>query len=214
MDSTQAHIARVLPRPVKQVLFPLMMRLMPSLAPRVVVSPRNSDFIPFIRSCLRQDVRTVLDIGCGKLWDGNPPSEDYLLSIFNSPQFLVTGLDIFPDCVTWRKENGPPGEYLCLDARQAPTLGRHFDLVIAHHVIEHFDKETGPQLLDDWEGMATKQVIIGTPVGLTDTAYAVELHGNEAERHKSGWLPEEFTARGYTLVHQYAGAFLVQKQMS
>jgi SAM-dependent methyltransferase len=176
-----------------------------------LVSPRNSDFIPHIRLCLRSDIATVLDIGCGKLWDGNPPSEDYLLTIFSSPKFCVTGIDIFPDCIDWRKENGPPGEYICMDALEACNLGRRFDLVICHHVIEHFDKETSRRLVANIESLATKQIIIDAPVGFTNTDYAVKLHGNEYERHKCGWTPDEFMAEGYSVVHAYAGAFLVSK---
>lgn len=179
------------------------------------ISPRNSDFIPYIRTCLRPDIVTILDIGCGQLWDGNPPSEDYLLSVFSLPNFCVTGIDVFRECVEWRRKNGPPGEYVCMDALEArATLERRFDLVIAHHVIEHFDKETSFRLVEDIESLALKQVIIGAPVGFSNTDYAVELHhGNEHERHKCGWTPEEFVAMGYSVVHTYAGAFLVEKQL-
>ena len=183
------------------------------LGEKTPVSPRNSDFIPYIQACLRPDIVTVLDIGCGKLWDGNPPSEDYLLSVFSSPKFRVTGIDVFPECIEWRKKNGPLGEYICMDALEARSrLGRRFDLVIAHHVIEHFDKETSRKFVEDIESLALKQVIIGAPVGFTNTDYAVKLHGNEYERHKCGWIPEEFIAVGYSVVHIYAGAFLVEKK--
>jgi hypothetical protein len=182
---------------------------------KVRPSPRNSDFIPYIQSCLRHDISTVLDIGCGKLWDGNPPSEDYLLTIFSSPKFHVTGIDIFSECVEWRRQNGPPGEYILMDALDAQKkLGRRFDLVICHHVIEHFDKETSLQFVKDIEKLATKQIIVGAPVGFTNTEYAVVLHGNEYERHKCGWTTDEFSALGYDLIHNYAGAFLVEKKIT
>lgn len=177
-------------------------------------SPRNSDFIPYIQACLRPDVVSILDVGCGKLWDGNPPSEDYLLSVFSSSRFHITGIDIFPECIEWRKENGPPGRYIHMDALEArERLGRRFDLVIAHHVIEHFDKETSKGLIRDIENMAMKQVIVGAPVGFTNTDYAVELHRNEWERHKCGWTPNEFVAIGYSIVHVYAGAFLAMREL-
>jgi SAM-dependent methyltransferase len=176
-----------------------------------LVFPRNSDFIPYIRSCLRPEVVTVLDVGCGKLWDGNSEIEDYLLTVFSSPAFSITGTDIFAKCIEWRKENGPPGEYVQMDAMDIAGLGRQFDLVICHHVIEHFDKETSRRLVRLLESLAAKQVIIGAPVGFTDTEYAVKLHENEFERHKCGWTPEEFVKSGYSVVHVYAGAFLVSK---
>ena len=178
------------------------------------VSPRNSDFIPYIQKCLRPEISTVLDIGCGKLWDGNPPTEDYLLSVFSSPRVRVTGIDIFPECIEWRKENGLPGEYICMDALSATKLGRKFDLVICHHVIEHFDKEVSRQFVREIENLATKQIIIGAPVGFTNTDYAVSLHGNENERHRCGWTPDEFISLGFNLVYIYAGAFLVEKKIN
>lgn len=47
---------------------------------------RNSDVIPIILSNTRKDIVTVLDIGCGKLWDNNPRGEDILFSCFNDPK--------------------------------------------------------------------------------------------------------------------------------
>mgnify|MGYP001109015943 CR=1 FL=1 len=192
----------------------LVKRIIKPISRESSVSPRNSDFIPYIRACLRPDISTVLDVGCGKLWDENPPSEDYLLSIFSSPNFQVTGIDVFPECIEWCKKNGPPGEYICMDALEARSKLGQFDLVIAHHVIEHLQKDRSRRLLEDIESLALKQVIIGAPVGFTDTSYAVKLHGNEWERHKCGWTPQEFMAMGYTIVHIHAGAFLVEKKFN
>jgi len=45
-------------------------------------SARNSDVIPFIEKCLSNEIISILDIGCGKLWDGNSEEEDILLSLF------------------------------------------------------------------------------------------------------------------------------------
>jgi 2-polyprenyl-3-methyl-5-hydroxy-6-metoxy-1,4-benzoquinol methylase len=201
---------------VKRFGHSIIKRVMrPGQGTRPPVSPRNSDFIPYIQHCLRPDILTVLDIGCGKLWDGNPPSEDYLLTVFSSPKFHVTGIDIFPECIEWRRQNGPAGDYILMDALDArKKMGRQFDLVICHHVIEHFDKETSRQFVQDIESLATKQIIIGAPVGFTNTDYAVGLHGNEYERHRCGWTPDEFIALGYSVIYVYAGAFLVEKRIN
>jgi len=181
--------------------------------PEVKLSPRNSDFIPYIKSCQKADITTVLDIGCGKLWDNNPPSEDYLLSVFSSRDFKVTGIDIFQECIEWRRENGPHGKYFLMDALDAHSKLDRFDLVICHHVLEHFDKDTSRKLIEDIESLAIKQVIIGAPIGFTNTDYAVGLHGNEYERHKCGWTPDDFVDMGYSIVYIYAGAFLVEKEV-
>ena len=173
--------------------------------------PRNSDFIPAIRSCLKSNIVTVLDVGCGRLWESDPASDDYLLTLFSSPLFHVTGVDILPECVRWRQENGPPGEYVCMDALNIGKLDRKFDLVILHHVIEHFGKELARTLVLLAESLALEQVVVGAPIGFTDTAYAVSLHNNPYELHRSGWLPSEFVAMGYKVVYVFAGAFLAVK---
>jgi len=162
---------------------------------------KNSDVIPYIRCLVRSDVRTILDIGCGKLWDNNPPSEDILLSCFNDEKYRILGIDIFPECVEWRRKNMKIGEYYLLDARQILSLlPRKFDLVLAHHLIEHLSKEDGWKLLSDVSELALKQIIIGCPIGFTDTEYAVKLHGNEYERHLSGWYAEEFERLGFKVI--------------
>ncbi len=62
-----------------------------------------------------RDAKTVLDVGCSMLQDGNPKSEDMLFSVFEGTE--ITAIDAFPDCVEWRKRNGPPGNYLVMGAR-------------------------------------------------------------------------------------------------
>lgn len=158
---------------------------------------KNSDIIPYIRKNIKNDIITILDVGCGRLWDNNPKSEDILFSLFDSPQYKITGIDIFEDCISWRKKNGPAGEYLTMDAKNLKDLPSQFDVVIAHHILEHFPKDESVKLLELIEKKAGKQVIIGTPIGFTNTEYAVKLHNNENERHLCAWYPEEFEKRGY-----------------
>ena len=160
---------------------------------------RNSDIIPFIKNNLIKNIVTVLDVGCGRLWDNNPKNEDILFSLFDSPRYKITGIDIFEDCILWRKKNGPIGDYLVMDARNLKDLQGQFDVVIAHHVLEHFFKEESISLLNLIEKKTLKQIVIGTPIGFTNTEYAVKLHNNENERHLCAWYPEEFEKRGYNV---------------
>jgi hypothetical protein len=58
-------------------------------------------------------------------------------------------------------------------------------------------KEDGLKLVRQLEVVASKQIIIVTPVGFA------ELHaydGNAWQIHKSGWMPEEFQEIGFRVI--------------
>ncbi|MEI6479408.1 MAG: class I SAM-dependent methyltransferase [bacterium] len=183
-------LKKFIPQPIKNILKRLLGRKN---------SATNADIMPAIKEAVRGDIVSVLDVGCGRIWDGNDKNEDILFSIFDKPNFKITGIDVFPECIEWRRQNGPSGEYLVMDARNIDTLSNSFDLVICHHVLEHFSKDESEKLLVELEKKAAKQVIVGTPIGFTNTEYAVEIHGNEHERHLCGWEPDEFRNRGYAV---------------
>lgn len=65
----------------------------------------------------------------------------------------------------------------------------HYDLIFLGDVIEHFDKETGLQLLREAVARADKAVIVSTPK--YDTGQE-DLCGNELERHRSLWAAGDF----------------------
>lgn len=173
------------------------------------VSARNSDIIPYIKSLIRLGVKTVLDLGCGQLYDGNTGEEDILISCFDSSDYEVLGIDLCPGCVSWRKANMKNGEYMVLDVREIRKLEPR-DLVLAHHVIEHLSKGDGYRLIFDMILKAKKQIIVGAPIGYTNTEYAVKLHNNEFERHISGWFPYEFRQLGFNVI-EVKNVFVAEK---
>lgn len=177
-------------------------RAAPTRAPPVSAFAKNSDNIPHIRSLIPPDAHSILDVGCGMLYDGNPLSEDILHEVCRGRggRYEVTGIDAFPKCARWRDKNGPPGDYLVMDARDVRTLGRRFDVVICHHVIEHLPTDAGRRLLADLEGMFDRLLVVATPTGFVDTEYNVKLHRNELERHLCGWEPGKFRRRGYDVL--------------
>ena len=195
-------IKQIIPAPFKKIIKKILGR----------EDVRNSDIIPYIKKSLRDDIVTVLDVGCGKLWEGNSKSEDILFSLFADLRYKITGIDIFEECISWRKENGPPGVYLTMDAKKLRDLSGKFDLVIAHHILEHMNKEESQNLLEEMERKALKQVIIGAPIGFTNTEYAVTSHRNPYERHFCAWFPEEFERRGYQ-VYKIKNVFLAFKNV-
>lgn len=171
---------------------------------------KNSDNVPHIAGLIPPGSRSILDVGCGMLHDGNPPSEDILHELCRGAEYEVTGIDAFPGCVKWREQNGPPGRYAVMDARDVRTLGRRFDVVLCHHVIEHLPKADGRRLLSSLEGMYDRLLVVATPTGFVDTEYNVKLHGNELERHLSGWDIAEFRERGY-YIRQIKNQFIAFK---
>jgi 2-polyprenyl-3-methyl-5-hydroxy-6-metoxy-1,4-benzoquinol methylase len=168
----------------------------------------NLDIIPIIKSAIRNDISTILDIGCGMLYPPfDAPGHDILGSCF--AQYQITGIDACQTCIDWRLKNGPPGNYYLQDAK---CLGSDqcFDLVVAHHVIEHMTKEDGQQLINKIEQIATKQIIIGAPIGFSDNSGMEKKRQNPYEKHLCGWEPEEFDKLGYKVTRIY-NVFLATK---
>lgn len=173
---------------------------------------KNSDFIPLIKKLIPTNAVSILDVGCGKLWEGNKEKEDILLSISKNKNYNITGIDIFPECIEWRKNSDPNGTYIQMDVRDVKQLNKKYDVIICHHVIEHLTKGEGRKLIQDIESMNPKLIIFGTPIGFRNTEYATELHDNEFELHKCGWVQNDFIQLGYK-VFSYKEAFLSHKTM-
>jgi hypothetical protein len=70
-----------------------------------------------------------------------------------------------------------------------------FDLITALDVIEHLPKADGLRLIDDMESLCSGRIIWATPNGPWAVYPGVKYHC-----HLSGWLPGEFTARGYSIL--------------
>lgn len=168
--------------------------------PRTADTAKNSDNMPHIRDMIPPDARSILDVGCGMMHDGDPLTEDILHDVCRGGRYEVTGIDKFPRCIQWREQNGPPGDYRVMDARDVTALGRRFDVVMCHHVIEHLPKDDGRRLLAALEGMYDRLLVVATPTGFVDTEYNVRLRRNELERHLCGWEPDEFRNRGYRVL--------------
>lgn len=162
-----------------------------------VGSATNSDFIPLIKKAIPKDAITVIDVGCGMVQPDSSKKEDILFSCFSDPKYQITGIDGFKPNIVWRKANHPKGDFIQMDVRNIDQIGKKFDVVVCNHVIEHFKKDESIVLLNNIESLTNKVLIIGTPVGFIDTTYNVELHQNELEAHKCGWMPEEFENLGY-----------------
>lgn len=76
------------------------------------------------------------------------------------------------------------------------TLDKTFDVVVLSHVIEHFDRDTGWQVLHRLEQLSRHMVYVETPNGFMEQT---DYDGNPFQRHLSGWFPHDFESRGYTV---------------
>lgn len=129
---------------------------------------------------------TVLDIGCG-IRPQNfvatrtriccEPYDEYAARLRANPDLVVIQ-------ATWQQavELFPPDSV---------------DTVLLADVIEHLEKERGAELLAKTVRMARHQVAIFTPLGFMpqehpDGRDAWGLGGGDWQKHRSGWLPEEF----------------------
>lgn len=79
-----------------------------------------------------------------------------------------------------------------------PTL-RNFEVILFIDVIEHMTKEDGLTCLTFAKVLATKQVVVFTPLGFMEQGVgeggldAWGMYGGHWQTHKSGWTPDEFS---------------------
>jgi hypothetical protein len=80
----------------------------------------------------------------------------------------------------------------------APKL-RNYDVIFMGDVIEHIEKQAGRALLKHLLEKTDVRLIVATPNGPYEQG---ALHGNEFERHRSFWRPEDFLEFSYHEIYQ------------
>ena len=95
-------------------------------------------------------------------------------------------------------------------------LLRNFEVILFIDVIEHMTKKDGIKCLKMAEEIATKQVVVFTPLGFMkqepegDEPDPWGYDGWEWQRHRSGWTPEDFQGWEISVdkrFHEDHGAF-------
>ncbi len=76
------------------------------------------------------------------------------------------------------------------------------ELVTLIDVIEHFDRAEALSLLEQARRIAARRVLLFTPRGLfpQEAHDAFGLGGEELQRHRSSWEPEDLTSLGFRVV--------------
>lgn len=130
---------------------------------------------------------TMLDLGCG---DGSATQS------LNLPDnFEITGVDIFKPYLDLAKDKGIYKKLIRTDVRSFNPRGK-FDILVAAHILEHFDKSEGRKFLKKAESLAKKKVIIIIPIG----EHPQETYDdNRHQEHKSSWQVIEMRDLGYSV---------------
>jgi SAM-dependent methyltransferase len=130
--------------------------------------------------------KTLLDVGCGK---GEPVE-----FINRRGKYFTVGLDAFDPYLRQCHENKIHNAYIQGDVCHLPFADSSFDVVICLEVLEHLERENGEKLLKELERVASKQVILSTPVGQYKLDY---FDGNPYQEHKYIWNPDDMKHKGY-----------------
>mgnify|MGYP003442038657 CR=1 FL=1 len=116
------------------------------------------------------------------------------------PHAKVTGIELHaPMLKTCEDLNGSHYESLILgDAvkylEEVTPFNGLVDVAVAAEIIEHLPRDRGLFLLDLLEKKA-RLAIVTSPLGFKTQG---PIHDNPHEVHVSGWVPEDFTSRGWT----------------
>ena len=91
-------------------------------------------------------------------------------------------------------------------------LLRNFEVILFIDVIEHMTKHDGLLCLNFAKSIATKQVVVFTPLGFMEQEVGEDgldawgMHGGDWQTHKSGWTPDEFQGWDISIGRNYHGS--------
>lgn len=138
------------------------------------------------------EAKTILDLGCG---DGN-----LMAVVAQGKKWEITGADIHAGSLKKTKEKGLYKDLIRGDILQVvkklTKADKKYDVVFFSQVIEHIPRKMGEQILDTFEKLAQKRIIVGTPKGFMHQPEEF-LGNNPHQVHQSGWEEEDFRKRGY-----------------
>lgn len=152
------------------------------------------------------DVKTVLDIGCG--------TGDLMAMMAKEKNWDITGVELFDDSIKAAEATGAYKTIIKADITKLPQelLAKKYDVVFSSMAVEHIPKAEALALIKQMEAMSLKRTVVTTIVGFYGFC---PLDANGEERnpyqiHVSGWEPEEFRQLGYVTRGQ--GLALVWKE--
>jgi len=154
---------------------------------RVCPSPRRH----FQRLLVELGCRKAVDLGCG----GNST-----LSPLRRLGLWCVGVDASGVVLREARSRDLFDEYVCRDAldwlRNEAASRRLWEVIVASHVIEHLERESGEEFLRLIESVSPRLTYIETPYGFVEPGH---YQGDPLQVHRSAWFPWDFAARGYTV---------------
>jgi hypothetical protein len=104
-------------------------------------------------------------------------------------QVRIDGIEIFPDYIQAHQRAIYDNIYIGDAFDVIDTLGQ-YELIVIGDVLEHLDRDRAVEFLDKAAAHSTDAIILSIPLGEKWTQD--NIYGNEYERHRSFWTPDEF----------------------
>ena len=158
--------------------------------------------IPTVKSCAAKelrDCRSILDLGCG--------SESFIPLISGAAE--VIGVEADPQSAAAARSSGYYAEVINGDLRDLKFAPNTFDAVVLIEVLEHMPFSDGQELLKKAKSWSKKKLLVTTPNGFWPQG---ALHGNEYQRHVSGWKMDDLHDHGMR-VKGLAGFKIFRKEL-
>jgi SAM-dependent methyltransferase len=133
----------------------------------------------------------VLDVGCGTTSMLSEVARDPVLM----GRIYLVGLDVYEPTIEWNVINGFHSEYVLSDIRGYQP-SKHYDVVIATDLIEHFEKSVALKLMLQLEAMSDFSLVLITPNGYQENT---PLDDNFYMLHKCGFDVDELEFLKYVV---------------
>lgn len=137
------------------------------------------------------------------------------LELNNLSTQQVTAVDLAPQYLAQVKDRCPQATTVCSDSLEYVKAqpDSSVDVISIIDGIEHMDKRTGLELIDQMKRVVRKKVLLFTPQGHAEDGYlrnephnAWGIEGaDHFQTHKSGWTETELTGLGFELVEKAGG---------
>jgi hypothetical protein len=111
-------------------------------------------------------------------------------------RFLV-GCDLFKEWIKDVKQEALYDDCVICDVRYLPFKKASFDTVLCLNVIEHLTKKDGLVLLKQIDYVASKGIVLSTPVNFRKQ-FKEFISKNPFQEHKSGWTVHELKELGFS----------------
>jgi SAM-dependent methyltransferase len=172
-------------------MIPLTLRKIFLLLP---FNPRHALY-RFLKQATNKDLKTVLDAACGHGGNG-------IVTKYYNNKLSIVGFDIFLPYLHECKHTGAYDNLVLADLLHPPFAENSVDAVFFTEAIEHIEKVQAKKALRELEKLS-KRLILTTPLGLVLRNENEISDGNIHQFHLSGWLPNEFEERGYSVWGRY-----------